>query len=67
MNQAYQNLEKIRYIKSKATKPGGYSIVLIEPNVVAVKGSTYILYDPSRRSIAIESPNPNELLLVSTK
>ncbi len=43
---------------------GGYDITFIEPNVAAIKGSTYVLYNPGRRIITIESPNANELLLV---
>jgi len=43
---------------------GGYSITFIEPNVAAIKGSTYILYNPSRRTITIEGPNAAELILI---
>ncbi len=43
---------------------GGYDVTFIEPNVVAIKGSTYVAYNPGRRSIAIEGPNPDELLEV---
>ncbi len=43
---------------------GGYDVTFIEPNVVAIKGSTYVAYNPGRRSIAIEGPNPDELLKV---
>ena len=38
--------------------------MFIEPNVAAIKGSTYILYDPGRRVITIEGPNVDELLHV---
>ena len=43
---------------------GGYDITFIEPNVAAIKGSTYVLYNPGRRTITIESSNVNELSLV---
>ena len=42
----------------------GYDVMFIEPNVAAIKGSTYILYNPGRRTITIEGSNVNELLLV---
>ncbi len=43
---------------------GDYEITFIEPNVAAIKGSTYILYDPGRRTLTIEGANADELLLV---
>jgi len=43
---------------------GGYDITFIEPNVAAIKGSTYVLYNPGRRTITIEGSNVNELPLV---
>lgn len=43
---------------------GGYDITFIEPNVAAIKGSTYILYNPGRRTLTIEGTNADELLLV---
>lgn len=43
---------------------GGYDITFIEPDVVAIKGLTYILYNPSRRSITVESSEAGELLHV---
>ncbi|ADM27576.1 conserved hypothetical protein [Ignisphaera aggregans DSM 17230] len=43
---------------------GGYDIMFIEPGVVAIKGSTYMLYNPSRRSITVESSKVDELLHV---
>ena len=43
---------------------GGYDITFIEPNVAAIKGSTYVLYNPGRRTITVEGSNVNELLLV---
>ncbi|RLG77708.1 MAG: hypothetical protein DRO12_01500 [Thermoprotei archaeon] len=42
---------------------GGYDITFIEPNVAAIKGSTYILYNPGRRTLTIEGSNVDELLL----
>jgi len=38
--------------------------MFIEPGVVAIKGSTYMLYNSSRRSIAVESSKVDELLHV---
>lgn len=43
---------------------GGYDITFIEPNVAAIKRSTYVLYNPGRRTITIEGFNADELLLV---
>ena len=43
---------------------GGYDITFIEPNVAAIKGSTYVLYNPGRRTITIEGSNVDELLPV---
>jgi len=43
---------------------GGYDIMFIEPNVVAIKGLTYILYNPDRRLITVESSKVDELLHV---
>jgi len=43
---------------------GGYDITFIEPNVAAIKGSTYILYNAGRRTITVEGPNVDELLSV---
>ncbi len=59
-------LRKRRYATARV-KPkslGGYDITFIEPNVVAIKGSTYILYNPGRRTLTIEGTNADELLLV---
>lgn len=41
---------------------GGYSITFIEPIIAAIKGSTFILYNPGRRSVSIESSDVSELL-----
>ena len=49
-------------VRSKSL--GGYDITFIEPNVAAIKGSTYVLYNPGRRTITVEGSNVNELLLV---
>jgi len=43
---------------------GGYDIMFIEPNVAAIKGSTYILYNPGRRTLTIEGSNVNEVFFV---
>jgi len=43
---------------------GGYEVVSIESDVVAARGSTYVLYNPVRRMIAVEGYNANEVLLV---
>jgi len=59
-------LRKRGYVTAKV-KPrdvGGYDITFIESNVVAIKGSTYIQYNPGRRSISIGSSNVKELLFV---
>lgn len=41
---------------------GGYNVAFIEPpNVVAVKESTYILYDFGRRSLTVEDQDPNRV------
>jgi len=42
---------------------GGYNVMFIEPDVVAIRGSTYILYNPGRRTLTIEGANADELLL----
>ena len=49
-------------VRSKSL--GGYDIMFIEPNVAAIKGSTYVLYNPGRRTITIEGSNVDELLPV---
>jgi len=49
-------------VRSKSL--GGYDITFIEPNVAAIKGSTYILFNPGRRTITIEGPKADELLSV---
>jgi len=57
-------LKKKGYVTARI-KPrslGGYDITFIEPNVAAIKGSTYILYNPGRRTITIEGSNVSELL-----
>lgn len=41
---------------------GGYVIKFLEPGVVAIKGSTYILYSPERRTITVEGPKAEEVL-----
>jgi len=43
---------------------GGYDITPIEPNIIAIKGSTYVSYDPPRRSITVEGSKVDELLHV---
>ncbi|ABL88633.1 hypothetical protein Pisl_1477 [Pyrobaculum islandicum DSM 4184] len=44
---------------------GGYDITFIEPpNVIAYRGSTYVMYDPSRRSLVVEGFSNNEVLAV---
>ena len=50
--------------KVRAKSTGGYSLTFIEPGVVAVKGSTYVLYNPERRSLTVEGSNVDETLLV---
>ena len=59
-------LKKLGYAvaRVKPKSAGGYEVMFIEPNVAAIKGSTYILYDPGRRAITIEGPSVNELLYV---
>lgn len=59
-------LRKRRYATARV-KPkslGGYSIMFIEPGVAAIKGSTYVLYNPDRRTLTIEGSNVDELLPV---
>lgn len=43
---------------------GGYDIRFIEPNVAAIKGSTYILYNPYRRTLIIKGSNIDEMLSI---
>jgi len=43
---------------------GGYNITPIEPNVIAIKGSTYISYDINRHFITVESSKVDEFLNV---
>ncbi len=40
---------------------GGYDVIFIEPNVVAFRKSTFILYDPNRRMITIEGSDANDV------
>ena len=42
---------------------GGYEIMFLEPGVIAIKGLTYILYDPGRRTLAIEGFRSEEVLV----
>lgn len=43
---------------------GGYEITVIEPDVVAVKGSIYVLYNPVRRMITVEGSNVDDILFI---
>ncbi|MCD6443388.1 hypothetical protein J7L70_00045 [Candidatus Bathyarchaeota archaeon] len=43
---------------------GGYDLTFIEPNVIAIKGSTRLLYNPGRRTITLKSPKVDELLSI---
>ena len=49
--------------RARSRSLGGYDIIFIEPNVAAIKGSTFILYNPGRRTITVEGSNASELLL----
>jgi len=48
----------------KPVSTGGYNILFIEPNVVAIKGSTSVLYDLVKRSLSVESSDPGVLVKV---
>ena len=50
--------------KVKPRSGGGYDIAFLEPpNVIAIKGSTYLMYDPGRRSLMVDGATPDEMLL----
>jgi len=40
---------------------GGYSLTFIEPNVIAIKDETQILYDPGRRTLTIEGSDTGKI------
>ncbi|ABP49938.1 MAG: hypothetical protein OWQ51_11390 [Pyrobaculum arsenaticum] len=41
---------------------GGYEIMFLEPGVIAIKGLTYILYNPERRILAVEGSRAEDVL-----